>query len=254
MKSHLFHVSSSWPTWENLFIYVRRKITQLPDLFQNETIGESVLNDEQAEQANSVLGDIYEKYHGYDVFKSYFGTMLLQAYKNPSGFLKIVITPNLLEQIINGNLSENKQLELDMLKFMQEVEEKYNMTPNIETIFSTMWYSKLPCYDLKDITSTEDGERAILKSCSWKGKEVPCSAIFKKVATDKGICCAFNSQAVNKTFTGSKYTSLLQKFEREDKLAAFDTSMGNIDLTPISGVYQIIIFIFSAKNCSKKSS
>ena len=78
-----------------------------------------------------------------------------------------------------------------------------------------------------------------LKSCSWKGKEVPCSAIFKKVATDKGICCAFNSKAANETYKGDKYTSLLQKFENEDKLAAFDQTMDSIDLSPISGVYQI---------------
>ena len=177
--------------------------------------------------------------------------ILLQAWNNPSNLLQFNSSKDLdvfLQQLKNGRWSEVfDQEEKNAKESYLQAEEKYNLTFNIESVFSTMWYSKLPCYDLKDITSTEDGERAILKSCSWKGKEVPCSAIFKKVATDKGICCAFNSQAVNKTFTGSKYTSLLQKFEREDKLTAFDTSMGNIDLTPISGVYQNNFFYLFCK-------
>ena len=87
---------------------------------------------------------------------------------------------------------------------------------------SLMWYSSLPCFDVKGLTSDKNGEKSILKVCKWKGRQYPCSSIFKKVATDKGICCAFNKPAADQIFAKSSYSDITAKLEREEKLGAAD--------------------------------
>ncbi len=62
-------------------------------------------------------------------------------------------------------------------------------------LFSILWYSTLPCYDVKDVTSSFVWEKSLIKHCTWKGKLVPCSAIFTKFPTDQGLCCSFNMKA-----------------------------------------------------------
>jgi len=59
----------------------------------------------------------------------------------------------------------------------------------------------------------------------WKGRLMPCSAIFKKVATDVGICCAFNMQEADILFVDSQYTSLITGLQQEEKILAFPSNL-----------------------------
>ena len=59
-----------------------------------------------------------------------------------------------------------------------------NLTTGFKEYFSFLWYSSLPCFDVKGITADENGESAILKKCFWKSQKIKCAAIFKKVPTD----------------------------------------------------------------------
>jgi hypothetical protein len=59
------------------------------------------------------------------------------------------------------------------------------LTNHFENHFGLLWSSSLPCFDVQNITSDLDGEKAILKSCFWKGRKINCAAIFKKVPTDQ---------------------------------------------------------------------
>ena len=52
-------------------------------------------------------------------------------------------------------------------------------------LFSVLWYSSLPCFDLNGVTSQWAGEKAVMKSCSWGGVEVSCAAIFDTFPTDQ---------------------------------------------------------------------
>jgi hypothetical protein len=54
-----------------------------------------------------------------------------------------------------------------------------------ESGFRSLWYLRLPCFDIKGLTSEENGQKAMLKKCKWKGIEIPCAAIFSKVTTDQ---------------------------------------------------------------------
>jgi amiloride-sensitive sodium channel len=103
---------------------------------------------------------------------------------------------------------------------------KLNQTMAFEAIFSNMWYSSLPCFDVKGITAESDGEKSILKYCEWKGIEIPCSAIFTKFPTDQGMCCSFNIKAADDIFNGETYPKLVTKLQEADKNLSFGTTKG----------------------------
>ena len=70
-------------------------------------------------------------------------------------------------------------------KTLEGMMQRLNQTSSYETLFSIFWYANLPCFDVKGITAESNAPRSILKSCKWKGKELPCSAIFTTFPTDK---------------------------------------------------------------------
>ena len=96
-----------------------------------------------------------------------------------------------------------------------------NPSQLFEDFMTYLWYSKMPCFDVEGITSEENGEKGILKSCQWKGKNLPCSALFDKVATDSGICCAFNMIEADELFVKSEYTRIVKHLQTEEKAFAF---------------------------------
>ena len=53
-----------------------------------------------------------------------------------------------------------------------------------DSLFEILWYSQLPCYDVKDVTSNAKDQMSIIKRCLWKGREISCPAIFKTLPTD----------------------------------------------------------------------
>ena len=59
------------------------------------------------------------------------------------------------------------------------------VTKYFDNHFGLLWYASLPCFDVENITSGWNGEKSILKTCFWKGKQISCAAIFKKVPTDQ---------------------------------------------------------------------
>ena len=60
-----------------------------------------------------------------------------------------------------------------------------DMAKAYEAGLSSLWYLRLPCFDIKGLTGEQDGQKAMLKKCLWKGIEIPCAAIFSKVTTDQ---------------------------------------------------------------------
>jgi len=132
----------------------------------------------------------------------------------------------ILNQQIDENIAEHGN---DTLKYQRNLLKlAHNSTDQnlaLKAYLSILWYSRMPCFDIYSITSEADGERATLKFCMWKGRELPCSAIFKKVVTDVGICCAFNMQEANKLFVESRYTSIITNLREEEKKLAFPSNL-----------------------------
>ena len=83
--------------------------------------------------------------------------------------------------------------------------QKLDHARTYKSLFSSLWYSSLPCFDVRNITAQNDGERSMLKYCQWQGRPIPCSAVFTSIPTDRGMCCSFNVEAAEELFTSGPY-------------------------------------------------
>ncbi len=103
---------------------------------------------------------------------------------------------------------------------------RLNITASFEILFRTLWYSNLPCFDVYGVTSEKPLEKGIIKACFWKGRSIPCAAIFTTIPTDQGMCCAFNMNPLNKIFNGKLYVDLALEMQGSDRQSAFmDTTL-----------------------------
>ena len=91
-----------------------------------------------------------------------------------------------------------------------------DMITSYKYMYEVLWYSQLPCFDLKNITSNSPGEAAIIKKCYWKGEEMHCPSIFKTLPTDRGMCCVFNMNKAEEIFQESIYGKLIQTSQDKD--------------------------------------
>ena len=105
-----------------------------------------------------------------------------------------------------------------------EIFNKDYVTKHFESHFRLLWYSSLPCFDIKGLTASVKGEKSVLKRCTWKGQLVSCSAIFTMVPTDSGMCCAFNKRKAQDVFHSSKYSRIIKELERLEDQNAFEGS------------------------------
>ncbi len=59
-------------------------------------------------------------------------------------------------------ISQKKADFKDMMK-------RLDQTAAFKSVFSSLWYASMPCYDVKNVTGNSNGERSVLKYCEWKG-------------------------------------------------------------------------------------
>ncbi len=176
------------------------------------------LYDEKMEEF-SVLKELF----GYDsVHFTTFGKYIL---KNPETFQLLINMTYLDDNLVNQFMNDTSYI------FMQNDSYSYSDNTPIpksfkafNSFFTFFWYTTLPCFDVKGLTAEENGQKALLKYCMWKGKKLPCSSIFKKVTTDQGMCCAFNKPEADKFFVQSEYTSVMKNLQNYDLQNAFENA------------------------------
>ncbi len=95
---------------------------------------------------------------------------------------------------------------------------------SFKSLMTALWYSQLPCFDVKNVTAKKDGEKSMLKTCQWKGLPIVCSAIFKTLPTDDGMCCVFNFEKAEKIFKDSEYSRFVNEQNNRDKKNSFQSS------------------------------
>jgi hypothetical protein len=96
------------------------------------------------------------------------------------------------------------------------------------SIFSSLWYANLPCYDLRGLTAQSNGDSAFIKFCSWRGISIPCSQIFTTFPTDQGLCCSFNMKSAETIFEGSTYPHLIKNLQSFDRSHSFHTTTSKL--------------------------
>ena len=105
---------------------------------------------------------------------------------------------------------------------IQEIMSYFKPSDSYQALFSSLWHTSLPCFDLEGQTAFSDKERSILKYCEWKGLEIPCSKIFVSFPTDIGICCSFNMRAAEEILVGDTYTKLINQLQNQDYALSFN--------------------------------
>ena len=105
------------------------------------------------------------------------------------------------------------------VKAQQKYEEQFggmDLQASYRSLFMIMWYSQLPCFDVKNITSNAAGKTSTIKKCFWKEQEMDCPTIFKTMPTDRGMCCVFNMKKAEEIYKKSEYEDLLQLMQDTD--------------------------------------
>jgi hypothetical protein len=122
--------------------------------------------------------------------------------------------------LLNGDPSENQKSVADSKQILESV----NFTLAYKEIFSTLWNAKIPCFETADTKSHLGHDRSLLKSCSWKDVEIPCSKIFTTFPTDNGMCCTFNVMSAEAIFVESAYSNTIKKLQDYDRNTSTETT------------------------------
>ena len=119
-------------------------------------------------------------------------------------------------------------------------------------MFDLLWYTQLPCSDVRGLTSNVKDELSFIKRCYWKKEPIACSALFQKRPTDRGMCCSFNIEKADAILKRSKYTDAIVARQKHDAEHGFDTSkkphwfLKNNEPIPNVGVNNGLTIVFDA--------
>ena len=90
-----------------------------------------------------------------------------------------------------------------------------------EKLFELLWYSRLPCFDVRNVTSYERDEMSVIKRCYWRSQLVDCASIFVTRSTDRGMCCAFNVGNANEIYKRTKYLAYSEDIQKKTEKGRF---------------------------------
>ncbi len=155
-----------------------------------------------------------------------------------SSFVAPMSQPNKTTKFFDYLLDPEKRQEIESfvtqnITAYKAAFQRLDKSASLPTLFSSLWYSKLPCFDVKGITSEKLGEKSLLKLCQWKSMTIPCSAIFTTFPTDLGMCCTFNMKAADDIFQDKTYVKRLREQQEEDKKLSFENSQ------PLNGFWKL---------------
>ena len=91
-------------------------------------------------------------------------------------------------------------------------------------MFNLLWYTQLPCSDVRGYTSDVKDELSFVKRCYWKENPISCATIFHKQPTDRGMCCSFNIEKAEELLKKSKYTDVIVARQKYDSEHGFDSN------------------------------
>ena len=127
------------------------------------------------------------------------------------------------ELALNPSMKEEREQQTeDKIRTYEDIFGSLDMIRSYKPIFELLWYSTMPCFDVKGLTSTIKDEMSIIKRCYWKNRPISCAAIFRKHPTDRGICCSFNMEKADRIFKRSMYTEEVALKQKEESEKAFE--------------------------------
>ena len=133
--------------------------------------------------------------------------------ENANEKLSLLLDPS-KETQRNENLKNAKK------KFQSDFGDM-DMSISYPYFFELLWYSQLPCTDVKSITSGYKDEKSFIKRCYWEEKEVECHLIFQMKPTDRGMCCSFNVERLEKTLRSGIFSEVVEKLQTQNLNLSF---------------------------------
>jgi hypothetical protein len=204
-------------------------LNQDPDLniliksatFKNKSIEEFLITGYKFPRKSlSVLPAIYTfNFFNQKQVGAFFNSTILGVYLETIGFpenrMRYFFEKDLQKEFRKFATPWNRKFDEDI--------RNVNLSEIFVSLFSHLWHSKLPCYDLIGISGMEDNDSSFVKNCIWKGVSISCAALFKKVPTDRGMCCAFNSDMADTMYVDSLFSKTIMTLQALDKNWSFSS-------------------------------
>ena len=119
--------------------------------------------------------------------------------------------------------NERQRLKNESMLRYDEQFGSLDMDKSYNALFELLWYSQMPCFDVKDLTSKAKDELSFLKRCFWKERLISCHEIFEQRPTDQGMCCSFNMKKADQVLKTGRYTEAISARQSRDTESAFET-------------------------------
>ena len=123
--------------------------------------------------------------------------------------------------------SKGEERKIQVKQAMRKYHEKFgrlDFEKVYQPMFDLLWYTQLPCSDVRGLTSDIKDELSFIKRCYWKEKPIACSAIFRKQPTDRGMCCSFNREKAEDLLKQNEYTKIISARQKYDAEHSFESS------------------------------
>ena len=138
------------------------------------------------------------------------------------------VSPRVTDGIKSLNTMLDPSKSKDREQKLEAAKSEYNkdfgeldFAKSYEKLFELLWYSRLPCFDVKGRTSQQKDEMAVVKRCYWRGQMVDCASIFVTRSTDRGMCCTFNVGNAENIYVDTMYRNITSYLQQRDKNDGF---------------------------------
>jgi len=121
----------------------------------------------------------------------------------------------------SAKLEKNKEV---YSKQLNDIYDSLSAPQVFFTLFRSLWYTTLPCFDVMGMTFSGSQRTSFLKQCKWRGSELSCSSIFSTFPTDQGMCCTFNMANANDIFVESAFSNIIMEMQKRDAKEALENA------------------------------
>ena len=214
-------LDAEWNAEEKTFINLQNDMTFISESFLNYKAVKEASRDNNA--TNLMAIGRYDKEGKFSVKPGIKGTskgltVCRTSPKVPKGIQTINTMLDPSQQ-----LRREQEIQLSKREYHSNFKEM-NISRSYDHLFELLWYTRLPCFDVKGISSEIKDESSMIKRCYWRGKMVDCGQIFVARPSDRGMCCAFNFDNAEKIFKKTLYTDSFARMQNKDKSLRFTTN------------------------------
>ena len=168
---------------------------------------------------------VYGKYDEKGNFTLTVGSATMTAFTVCRAYPLITTGIQTLNLILDPSKTLNREQKIEDSKIEYHKDfDPINISKSYHNLFELLWYTRLPCFDVKGITSKERDEMSVIKRCYWRGQMMDCAAIFITRSTDRGMCCTFNLGRAENIFKNTRYTRIMTDLQQKDQKLHFFNS------------------------------